>query len=121
MDIPLQVSFKNMDHSEAVEANVREKAAKLDQYFSHLTSCRVVIAAPHRNHHKGNIYHVNIELGVPGRHELAVSNERELNHAHEDVYVAIRDAFETAYRRLKSFAGKSDAKTKRRERPMPGS
>ena len=34
MDIPLQLSFKNMDHSDAVEARVREKATKLEQYFS---------------------------------------------------------------------------------------
>lgn len=116
MDIPLQISFKNMDHSDAVEANVREKAAKLDQYFSHLTSCRVVVEAPHRHHHKGKIYHVKIELGVPGKSELVVSNERELNHAHEDVYVAVRDAFDTAYRQLKSFSGKMEGKMKRRER-----
>lgn len=119
MEIPLQVSFKNMDHSDAVEERVREKAGKLEQYFSHLTSCRVVIEAPHRHHHKGKIYHVRIEMGVPRKSELVVSNETERNHAHEDVYVAIRDAFETAARRLQAYAGKMEGKAKRRNREIP--
>lgn len=121
MDIPLQVSFKNMDHSDAVEALVREKAAKLEQYFSHLTSCRVVVEAPHRHHHKGKIYHVKIEMGVPRKSELVVSNESERNHAHEDVYVAIRDAFDTASRQLQAYAGRMAGKTKRREPQAPDS
>ena len=120
MDIPLQVSFKNMDHSDAVEARVREKAAKLEQYFSHLTSCRVVIEAPHRHHHKGKIYHVKIEMGVPRKSELVVSNETERNHAHEDVYVAIRDAFDTASRQLQAYVGKMEGKMKRREQRTSG-
>lgn len=121
MDIPLQVSFKNMDHSDAVETLVREKAAKLEQYFSHLTSCRVVIEAPHRHHHKGKIFHVKIEMGVPRKSELVVSNETERNHAHEDVYVAIRDAFDTAARQLRAYAGKMEGKTRRRMPEVPGS
>jgi len=81
MDIPLQVNFRNMEPSPAVETRVREKAAKLEKYFHHLTSCRVVVEAPHRHHHKGKIYHVRIEMGVPRKSELVVSNEREENHA----------------------------------------
>lgn len=119
MDIPLQISFKNMDHSDAIEARVREKALKLEQYFSHLISCRVVIEAPHRHHHKGKIYHIKIEMGVPRQTELVVSNEREMNHAHEDVYVAIRDAFGKATRQLQDYAGRMEGKSKRREERIP--
>ncbi len=120
MDIPLQVSFRNMEPSKAIEDRVREKAAKLEQYFHHLTSCRVVIEAPHRHHHKGKIYHVKIEMGVPRKSELVVSNEREQNHAHEDIYVAIRDAFATAERQLRDFTGQMKGKNKRRLPPDPG-
>ena len=119
MDIPLQVSFRNMDPSEAVEANVREKAAKLEQYFARMTSCRVVIEAPHRHQQKGKIYHVKIEVRVPGRAELVVSNEREVNHAHEDVYVAIRDAFNKATRQLRAYARQQKGKIHRREPTVP--
>ena len=120
MDIPLQVSFRNMDASPAIEIRVRDKAAKLEQYFHHLTSCRVVVEAPHRHRHKGKIFHIRIEMGVPRKPELVVSNEREENHAHEDVYVAIRDAFKTAERQLRDYAGQMEGKTGRHLPPDPG-
>lgn len=121
MDIPLQVNFRNMDRSDAVEAAVFEKAEKLEQYFSHLTSCRVVVEAPHKHHRKGKIYHVRIELGVPGRPELVVSHEPEQNHAHEDVYIAIRDAFDKAKRQLKNYSRQKAGKTSRREQTVSDS
>lgn len=121
MEIPLQINFRNMEPSAAVEARVREKAKKLEQYFHHLTSCRVVVEAPHRHQRKGNIYHVRIEMGVPRKPELVVSNEREENHAHEDVYIAIRDAFATAERQLRNYSEKMEGKTNRRLPPDPGS
>ncbi|MFQ5625733.1 MAG: HPF/RaiA family ribosome-associated protein [Methyloligellaceae bacterium] len=121
MQLPLQISFRNMEPSPAVETRIREKAKKLAQYFHHLTSCRVVVEAPHRHHRKGNIYHVKIEMGVPRKPELVVSNEREENHAHEDVYIALRDAFSTAERRLRDYAGQLQGKTNRRLPPDPGS
>ena len=67
MDIPLQVSFRNMDRSAAVEARVREKAANLEKYYDHLTSCRVVVEAPEQRHRKGDLFHVRIELGYLAR------------------------------------------------------
>ncbi len=121
MQLPLQISFRNMEPSPAVETRVRQKAKKLEQYFHHLTSCRVVVEAPHRHHHKGKIYHVRIEMGVPRKPELVVSNEREENHAHEDVYVAIRDAFSTAQRQLRNYSEKMEGKTNRRLPPDPES
>jgi len=53
MQIPVQVTFRNMDPSEAVEANVRGKAEKLERFFDRVVSCRVVVESPHRRHHKG--------------------------------------------------------------------
>ncbi|MGB1547306.1 MAG: HPF/RaiA family ribosome-associated protein, partial [Alphaproteobacteria bacterium] len=70
METPLQISFRNMDPSEAVEANVREKAEKLERFFDRITSCRVVIEAPHRHHHKGKLYNVLTPAGDPGTGHL---------------------------------------------------
>ena len=119
MKLPLQITFRNMDHSDAVEANVREKAAKLDQFFESIMNCRVVIEAHHKHHHKGNLYHVRIDLTVP-RNELVVSRDPKANHAHEDVYVAIRDAFDAAKRQLQNYAGKLRRETKTHEVPPHG-
>jgi len=106
MQIPLQVSFRNMDSSPAVEARIREKAAKLERFHDRIVGCTVVVVeAPHRHHHKGKLYNVRIEIGVPGKN-VVVDRAKPISHAHEDVYVAIRDGFDAAVRRLEDQARK---------------
>lgn len=119
MDVPLQISFRNMDKSDAIEARVRERAEKLERYFGHITSCRVVVEAPDRHHRKGKLYHVRIDLGVPGR-EIVVSRHPKDNHAHEDVYVAVRDAFDAARRQLEDHGRRLEGKVKTHEAPPHG-
>ena len=103
MQIPLQVTFRNMDPSAAVDERIREQAEKLEQFHGRVSGCRVVVEAQHRRHRKGILYHVRIDLTVPGA-EVVVSRDPELDHAHEDVYVAIRDAFDAARRQLEDVA-----------------
>lgn len=119
MKIPLQVTFRGFPHSDAVEANVREKAEKLDQFFSDIMSCRVVVEAQHKHHEHGNLYHVSIDLTVPG-HELAVTRDPSGHQAHEDVYVAIRDAFDAARRQLEDYARELRGDVKTHEPPARG-
>ena len=120
MDAPLELSFRNMDPSEAVEAKVRERVDKLETFFGRINACRVVVEAPHRHHRKGKIYHVRIEIGVPGR-TLIVDRDPGKHHAHEDVYVAIRDAFDAARRQLEDHSRKAAGKIKAHEVPTHGS
>lgn len=103
MEIPLQVTFRGFDGSAAIEAKVRERANKLERFYDRIISCRVLIEDPHRHQHKGKLYHVRIDLTVP-QQELVVSHDPGNDHGHEDVYVAIRDAFEAAERQLDEFA-----------------
>lgn len=119
MEVPLDLTFRNMDPSDAVAERVRERAAKLGRYFDRIHSCRVVVEAPHRHHHKGKLYKVSIEIGVPG-HRLVVNRSAGKNHAHEDIYVAIRDAFDHARRRLEDHARKVAGKVKVHEAPTLG-
>ena len=99
MRIPLEVVFRNMDRSDAIEARVREKAERLERLSENITRCRVAVEAPHRHHHHGKLYKVGIEIGVPGK-QLIINHAGPIDQAHEDVYVAIRDAFAAATRRL---------------------
>lgn len=119
MQRPLQITFRNMDASSAVEADVREKAAKLEEYHDHIIGCRVVIEASHHHHHKGNLYQARLDITVPG-HEVVVSRSRDQHHAHEDVYVAVRDAFDSAYRQLEDLARKVRGDVKTHETPPHG-
>lgn len=103
MDFPLDISFRNMDPSPAVETRIREKAAKLERLYNRIIACTVVVEAPHRHHHKGKLYSVHIDISVPGK-DLVVDRAKPLDHAHEDVYLAVRDAFNAAERQLEDHA-----------------
>lgn len=105
MQLPLQITFRDIPHSDALEQAVREKASKLEQYSDHITSCRVVIEAPHKHQHKGHHYQVKLDIMVPGR-EIVVKRDPGDNDAHEDAYVAIRNAFEAAGRQLRDYHSK---------------
>jgi ribosomal subunit interface protein len=119
MKLPPQITFRNMEPSEAMEQNIRERAEKLDLFYDHIMSCRVMVEAQHRHHHQGNVYHVRIDLTVPGT-ELAVSRDPGKDHAHEDVYVAIRDAFDAARRQLEDFGRRQRVQVKAHETPAHG-
>lgn len=110
MQLPLQVTFRNMDRSDAVEAAVRERAEKLDEFFGRIMACRVTVEAPHRQHRKGKIFHVRVDLTVPGE-EIVVRRDPAEHGAHEDIYVTVRDAFDAAQRRLQDYV--------RRHSPTP--
>lgn len=116
---PLQINFRDIPPSEAVEAKVREKADKLDEFFDHIMACSVMIEAPHSHHHKGNLYHIRIDLTVPND-EIVINRDPKENHAHEDVYVAIRDAFDAARRKLQDHSRKQRGDVKTHEVPQHG-
>lgn len=99
MQRPLQISFRNMDPSPVVEQRIREKAARLEQFHDRIVGCQVTVEAPRRHQRKGKLYNVRIVLSVPGR-DVIIGNVGPLNHAHEDVLVAVRDAFDAARRVL---------------------
>ncbi|MFZ0257493.1 MAG: HPF/RaiA family ribosome-associated protein [Gammaproteobacteria bacterium] len=119
MQLPLQIAFRNVDSSAAVEAYVRERAEKLDKFYDRIMACRVVIEVPHRHHHKGNLYRARIDLTVPDG-ELVFSKEPGDEHAHEDIYVAIRDAFDGAQRQLEDYVRRRRGHVKTHEIPNHG-
>jgi ribosomal subunit interface protein len=119
MQVPLEIVFHNVDRSPAVEAAVRERAAKLEQFAENITSCRVTVEAPHKNHQQGNLYTVRVDLHFPGGEVVANRSPSE-NHAHEDVYVALRDAFKAARRQLQDRRHMRRGDVKPHEAPPHG-
>ncbi len=108
MQVPLQVAFDGIQHSDTLEARIREEAGKLEQFSGRIVSARVVVARPQHRHHKGDTYHVRIHLSVPGAPDVAVSREPGVTGAHEDVYITVRDAFKTARRQLQDTVRKRE-------------
>lgn len=107
MQLPIQTTYRGMESSAALDDAVRARVAKLEQFHPRLTSCRVVIEQPAHHKRKGKEFVVHVDLTAPGG-EIAVNRD----HA-EDVYVALRDAFDAARRKLEDFAREQRGDVKR--------
>lgn len=98
MQIPLQISLHGIKRSNALYNSIREKAEKLDRYYEHIMSCRVVLELAGRHRRRGKQFSVRVDLKVPGG-EIAVTREHD-----EELQVALRQAFEAARRKLEDYA-----------------
>jgi len=103
MQVPIQITFRHMDPSPALEARVRQRAQELEKFFDRITACRVTVECQHRHHRQGNLFEISIDLMVPGR-EIVVGRSEGISHAHEEAHVAVRDAFDALRRRLEDHA-----------------
>ncbi|MDH5748902.1 MAG: HPF/RaiA family ribosome-associated protein [Rhodospirillales bacterium] len=119
MQVSAQVTFHNMDRSEYVEARVNEHLAKLEQLSDRITRCRVVIEASHRRHRQGNLFTARLNIALPGG-EIVVNRDAAGDHAHEDVYVAVRDSFFEAERQLKEYVDRKRGEIKFHQAPLHG-
>jgi ribosomal subunit interface protein len=102
LQIPLQITWRNVPKSEALEADIEAKAEKLEEFYDHIMSCRVVVEKSHGRHKKGNLFRIRLDIKVPDN-EIVVTRDPAEDHAHEDMYVTIRDAFDAARRQLQDY------------------
>ena len=119
INFPLEIEFRHLDRSEVLDNKIRDNVAKLTRYYDRIMSCRVVVEPSQNRHNKGNLYHAVIDVTVPTG-ELVASRDPHKNHAHEDPYVAVRDAFKAMQRQLQSFAAKQRGDVKHHEAPPHG-
>lgn len=103
-----QIVFHNIDQSTSISDAVNKRISKLQRFCDRILAGRVVLDSPHNNHHKGKVYSVGLEIHTPSK-EVRVNQEQHDNHAHENLYVAIRDAFNAAERQLKAVDKKHRA------------
>jgi ribosomal subunit interface protein len=97
MQMPIQITYRDIPHSDALDIHIREKAQKLEQFFPGLIGCRVVVEQSGKHQQQGNPYKIHIDVTVPGS-EIVVGRKEN-----EDVYIALRDAFDAAKRQLEDY------------------
>lgn len=114
MQIPLQISLHGIGHSDALYNAIRERAEKLDRYYDHIMSCRVVLELAGRHKRHGKQFTARIDLKVPGG-EIVINREHD-----EDVQVALRDAFDAARRKLEDYARDQRGDVKRHPMEFTG-
>lgn len=100
MQVPLQITSRQLAVTGAIENSIKQKIRKLDRLHDQIIGCRVTIDAPHRHKHKGRLYNLTIDMTVPGK-EIVVKHE-----SHEDLYLSIRDAFDVAKRQLVEYSSR---------------
>jgi ribosomal subunit interface protein len=114
MHVPLQITMRHMPQSEALEAKIRQKVGKLDEFHPNVTGCHVTIEEQRRHHHQGQWFNVRVAVRVPS-HEIVVNRDHD-----EDPYVALRDAFNAVARRLEDVARLQRGDIKTHEIPLHG-
>jgi ribosome-associated translation inhibitor RaiA len=117
MTVPLQITFRDLPSSAAVEAQIRERAEHLTRIFDRLTSCRVIVEGRHRPQRAGKVFHLRLELALPGKVIMVGNGPAEL-HPHDDVFVAVRAAFDSARRQLEHYASRRRGDVKAHSLPM---
>lgn len=118
METPAEVTFKDIDHSDAIETRVRERVAKLEKMNPEIVRCQVWVRAPHRRH-KGTEYVIDISIQMPGS-TLHIDRQPGDDHAHTDVYVAIRDAFNAMERQLRRWRDQNKGRPESHTEPLQG-
>jgi ribosome-associated translation inhibitor RaiA/cold shock CspA family protein len=115
MQVPLELSFHNVEHAQWVEDDIRARVAELESLYGRLTSCRVRVEQRADNQ-RGTIPPVvRIELGIPGHTEIVVSHEPEhlqRKFQRPDLHNAVHEAFRIAERRLRDLKELRERRTK---------
>lgn len=119
MQIPMQVSFHGLPVSDEIEAACWKEAKKLERYADRITSCRVVVSAPHHHHATGNLYEIKIDVTLPGI-EIIASRTPPDHAKGEKIELALREAFDTARRRIEDAVRKQSGAVKAHETPAHG-
>jgi ribosome-associated translation inhibitor RaiA len=99
MPLTITVSFQGMDPSEALRAEIERRAQKLLQFAPRLIGCHTTVTFGEQRHQQGNRYLVRVRATMPGG-EFDAGGTPPLDQSHQDVYVAVRDAFDALRRQL---------------------
>ncbi|MGC2459566.1 MAG: HPF/RaiA family ribosome-associated protein [Steroidobacteraceae bacterium] len=117
MKLPLQITFRHMQPSAALETRIRELVSRLDKFSGQIMRCRVVVEAPHHHSHQGALFDIRLDITVPND-EIAIRRAHPVDHSHEDAYVALRDAFRAARRKLEDYERRRRLDVKSHAPPM---
>lgn len=98
MQQPLQITIKDIDHTPAIEEQVRTKVEKLTKFAENIISCHVVVEQVQKHQQVGKLHNVTITILVPGKMLVAKHNPSE------NLWVAIRDACANMREQLQSYS-----------------
>ncbi|MEA2602263.1 MAG: hypothetical protein QOF89_3255 [Acidobacteriota bacterium] len=114
MQIPLEISSRDVTLSPPIEAELRKRADRLERHYNRITSCRIAVERPTGNHHQeGGPFRVRVDVTVPGS-ELVADKQAE------EIFAAIREAFDAAERQVEAFSQRRRGEVKTQVLPPEG-
>ena len=119
VEFPLQITFRGIDHSAAVETAIRRRAERLARFSERIARLHVTVDMPHQHRHRGNHYAIHINITTPSG-EVVVNRDPSLDDSHSDFQSVLRDTFDAAARHLESDAQRSQSTAQDRDHPPPG-
>ncbi len=119
MQEPARIAFRNMTAPIGLEDEIQGHIAELEKFFNHIVTCHVTVETDHRRHRQGNLYRVRIVLVVP-HHDIVVRREPPERHEHEDLRLAVRDAFHATRRQLQDYVRSQQGAIKEHAPPTIG-
>jgi ribosome-associated translation inhibitor RaiA len=135
MNLPLHVTFRNLEPSPMVEKWIAEEAEKLELFYDHVIGCRVAVEVPHHHHRKGETFHIRVDLTLPGKEivikrqadlhsgarsggEARITKHLEIQNPYKSLRRAIDDAFKAAGRRVQDYARRRRGAVKTHQVPL---
>ncbi len=103
MQVPLDLSVRDIPREQWLEDLVNEQVAGLERVCDHISSCRVSIERPQKAQQTGNPYRVRIDINVPPKHEVVVTQEPGDEEMHPDLAGVVRSAFDSAQRQVREL------------------
>lgn len=121
MRVPLEITFRGLSPKDEIKELIENKAAKLERVADNLISCRVAVELKQKKPQGGSPFRVRVNLRLPPGQELVVDSGETDGDVHDELSTIVRDAFETAIRRLKKRVEKQKTDIKEPSPPAaPG-
>ncbi len=112
MQVGLEIAYRNVDKSDAIEDLIQTKLAKLQKLHDHIISCRISIERPQKSQQSGSPYRVRITMRIPPGHEIVVTRDPKDYDMHDPLDMIVRDAFDVTGRQLKKYVDRQQREVK---------
>ncbi|MFW5718314.1 MAG: HPF/RaiA family ribosome-associated protein [Spirochaetota bacterium] len=103
MEVPIEITFRNADHTDQIDQLIRDEAARLERFHDRITSCHAIVERPQEHLHSGRQWRVRLDITIPRGNEVVVRKEAGKGDMHEQLATVIKDAFDAAERQIKEL------------------
>lgn len=112
MQRPLQISFRDVEHTKELDALIRNEVKKLEKVCDHMVGCKVTVEKIQKSHETGNPYRVRVDVTVPPGHEIVSKNKHKKGEATQPLMAAIRESFDNERDQLRDLVQKQQYEVK---------